>query len=108
MHQLFRIAELVELMVQHVAVRAYQPQRRGRQKQTFPLQLHARHDLLSLGLTSKIFLEHALNALWHTQTSLTPLLRIAGVLGAKRIYHYLTRGGVAIVSVRCLDVGAAL
>ena len=101
MHQLFRIPELVELIVQNAVVRSFNPRRYRRQKQTLDLDVlghPTRRDLLSLGLASKIFLEYVLDALWHTQTGITHLLRVVDVLGTKKVYHYLAHHGIALVS----------
>lgn len=108
MHPVFRIPELVELIVLNAAVPAhdYGHLRRGRQKQILHLDYTTRRDLISLGLTSKIFLEHVLDVLWHTQKNLKHLLRIAGVQEYRSVSQFADRVIQVCSNFSCLHPGA--
>lgn len=77
MHQIFYIAELVEMIVQAVADR--RPDHYFQYRYT-NLCVEAYNSVQSLGLTAKVFREASLDAIWHTQKSLVPLFLSVNLL----------------------------
>lgn len=83
MHPVFRVPELVALIVQNAVIPARNLNllpRPGRQRQTLTLDRDSRRDLISLGLTSTVFLDHVLNVMWHTQFDFIRLFRLVGAV----------------------------
>lgn len=79
MHRVFTVSELVELIVENVA--GHERLTRSRRESDEPnlsgLSSTVYRDVTSLALTASLFREGSLNAIWHTQHSLLPLLRSA-------------------------------
>lgn len=82
MHDVLLIPELIEAIVQHVINRGPLMRRNtaGDLVIACKLDLEARRDIVSLGLSSRAFRQVYLDVMWHTQFSLTPLLYTAGVV----------------------------
>lgn len=74
-HRIFHIPELVHTIVEAAATGGRLPLR------FIHTSVDAYRDVTSLGLTSKIFREAALKAVWDTQYSLIPLFRSVGLVG---------------------------
>lgn len=86
MHRLFTIPELVDVVVHCLAPRNDTAEPRSTAAPGIPsgsnltgLPSDTWRDVTSLGLTASLFRESALNAIWHTQHSLLPLLRSVDV-----------------------------
>lgn len=78
MHRIFFIPELVECIVEKAAIHARHYQ--DRSSQLTRLSTAAYRDVTSLGLTSRIFREPSLDAIWTIQIAFLPLLRCIGAV----------------------------
>ena len=96
MHDVLLIPELIEAIVQHVINRGPIVRRNTTGDMALACKLHpdARRDILSLGLSSKAFRQVYLDAMWHTQFSLVPLLYAVGVID-------ISERGKRMPKVRC-------
>lgn len=83
MHRIFLIPELVGCIVEKAVIHAHRKQ--DRFSQLTRLSTAAYRDVTSLGLTSRIFREPSLDAIWSIQISFLPLLRCIGAVTEHRI-----------------------
>ncbi|KAH8090994.1 hypothetical protein BXZ70DRAFT_489009 [Cristinia sonorae] len=85
MHQVFCISEIAERFVENLVQRSLkqQPEDDSTRLDFIALDLHSYYAIRSLGMASRVFREPCLDAIWHTQISLVPLLRSVGAIESK-------------------------
>ncbi|TCD62472.1 hypothetical protein EIP91_006820 [Steccherinum ochraceum] len=74
MHKIFRIQELVDLIVQNLAVREVTEDPYDATYRLHPLPPEVVKDVRALGRVGRVFRESCLNALWYCQTGIAELL----------------------------------
>lgn len=79
MHRALYITEIVESILQEIAAQVTSADPGERHRHT-GLTRDAYKTIRSLGSMARVFYEPCLDAMWHTQTSLVPLLRSIDII----------------------------
>ena len=87
MHRLFHVPELVHCIVDEAAGKRGEPHIRCCGSHDTGMRYDAYEAVTALGLTSRVFREASLDAIWHTQLTLIPLFRSVGLVQETDMTH---------------------